>query len=216
MSNKENSKFSLKKLLKTIALWIVICVFVGTTYQVVNSISFAMMFQVMAESEVVPEGILSYYELLDGRFEEIIEYTKEAKGEDFPASGACFATYVQAWPAYRTLSMYTISVITGIIIGAVVYIVSVQKATKKKLIFELAVAFILIAALIGGGDTANRLILKFALDGVALAEGAQYILNQETLTNWVALYIALAVVLYVVNIVKQKIITHKLNKELNK
>ncbi len=212
---KENNKFSIKKLLKTISIWIVISVFVGATYNFFATAGSAVMFQAITETSEYPEEMVSYFESVNDAFGQSVETTKEILGENFPAEGANFVMYAVGWPAYQIARIYTFSVIAGIIIGSLVYILMVQKATNKKAILEVVIAFILIAALVGVGYLANNLVLKAVLgNDVVIDDSLTF--SEYSITNWIWLYVILAVVLYVVNIVKQKIITNKLNKELNK
>ncbi len=210
---KENSKFSIKKLLKTIVIWIAICALVGMTYNFISSLEGAIMFQALTEPAEYPEGMISYFEGLNTNFEQSVRATKEFRGESFPAEGANFYMYAVAWPSYQMVRTFTLSLLAGIIIGSLVYILMVQKATKMKAILEVGIAFILIGTFIGVGYLSNNLILKMALGGNVTLENP-LMFADYTITQLASLYILLAAILYVFNIVKQKITVIKLNREL--
>ena len=91
----------------------------------------------------------------------------------------------------------------------------VQKVSKMKAVLEVGIAFILIGAFVGLGYLSNNLVLKMALGGNVTLENP-LMFADYTITQWINLYVLLAVVLYVFNIVKQKITVIKLNKELKK
>lgn len=212
---KENNKFSIKKLLKTICIWIAICAVVGMTYNFVSSLEGAVMFQTLTEPAEYPESMMSYFENLNTAFEQSVQSTKEFRGDNFPAEGANFYMYAVAWPSYQMVRTFTFSLVAGIIIGTLVYILMVQKASKMKAVLEVGIAFILIGAFVGLGYLSNNLVLKMALGGNVTLENP-LMFADYTITQWINLYVLLAVVLYVFNIVKQKITVIKLNKELKK
>ena len=104
---KENNKFSMKKLLKTICIWIAICAVVGMTYNFVSALEGAIMFQVLAEPAEYSANMLEYFEGLNTAFKQSVETTKEFRGEAFPSEGANFYMYAVAWPAYRMVRTFT-------------------------------------------------------------------------------------------------------------
>lgn len=212
---KETNKFSIKKLLKTICIWIAICAVVAMTYNFISALEGAIMFQALTEPAEYPEGMMSYFESLNTAFEQSVQTTKEFRGESFPSEGANFYMYAVAWPSYQMVRTFTLSLLAGIIIGTLVYILMVQKATKMKAILEVGIAFILIGAFVGAGYLSNNLVLKMALGGnVALENPLMF--ADYTITQMVSLYVLLALILYVFNMIKQKITVMRLNKELKK
>ena len=109
------------------------------------------------------------------------------------------------------------SFLIGIVLGSIVYIVSIQNAKGKNLILELVLTFIVVVAImlvlnIGYSWIINKTINQINLTQI---DYSTYIYDLQ-INNMLISYIIAIVVIYIGNMVYQKVITNKLNKELNK
>ena len=113
-----------------------------------------------------------------------------------------------------TTILYT--VIISVFVGTIIYIVAVQKNSKKKVIIELmfALAILLImASILNAGYEA---IVNKALNEITPVSESFYSGMEFNINNVLVPYIIIAVVVYIVNMIRQRMITNKLNKQLNK
>ena len=122
-----------------------------------------------------------------------------------------------AYPNAPIIRTYVLTFVAGLILGAIIYIVLIQKAKGKKLILELLIAFTSIFLLITLVNKGYELLLNKMLDNNTASEFT-YLTSLYDMDNYGILlpFIAVFGIIYICNLIYQKIQTNKLNKELNK
>ena len=209
-------KFSLKKLLLTILCSIVITTFIGTTYLFITSLAFVENAKVLELLDPESQELKQFAGQYEDWFNKAIDGLKAQHGEDYPAAG--MLSYLLTTVGYERLEeIYIISVIIGIVIGSVFYIIVIQNAKGKKLILELLIALTVVLAIIfilniGYETFINKVINKYNISEMVFDTELYDIDN----TNTILIYVVVVVIAYIGNLVYQKIQTNRLNKELNK
>ena len=209
-------KFSLKKLLLTILCSIVITTFIGTTYLFITSLAFVENAKVLELLDPESPELKQVARQYEDWFNKAVDGLKAQHGEDYPAAG--MFSYLLTTAGYERLEeIYIISVIIGIVIGSVFYIIVIQNAKGKKLILELLIALTVVLAIIfilniGYEAFINKVINKYNISEMVFDTELYDIDN----TNTILIYVVVVAIAYIGNLVYQKIQTNRLNKELNK
>ena len=224
MKNLKFKTFSIKKLLTTILYTVVISVFIGTTILFLLSVPEAIqaeMIVCMQNSENVRKIGKNYEEQVQ-QIEEYINECKELYGEDYPVGGILFCQFLSELSTGRIIKGYLLSLIIGVVLGIIIYIVAIQKIPKEEVVIELMFAFVILLILaiilnVGYEAIINKIIINS--NNSSTEEYSLYSSNIDLTTNFFNIllsYIIAAGGIYIVNIIRQKIITNKLNKQLNK
>ena len=115
----------------------------------------------------------------------------------------------------RIIKVYTLSILIGVSTGAIIYIISIQRAKGKQLIIELIVSLLIVFGLVlftnlGYETYINNHVHIFNMTKIRTSA---YIYELE-IKDILISYVIVAIVIYIGNIIRQKILTHKLNKEI--
>ena len=216
----KNKTFSIKKLLLTILCSVIILVFIGNIALFLDAIPSWMTLEIVSvmdeDSEVLIEMGKSYEEnvkLLEKRISE----EKAKYGEDYPAEGIAFYKIFNIFSTYKIIGIFTRAVLLGIVLGVIIYIVFIQGAKGKQLILEVIVAFAVLFLMLFAINWGYKVIINKGINeaGVTDIVYDTAIYDIENNNNLVILYVGIFAIAYVVNLIKHKILTNKLNKELN-
>ena len=111
--------------------------------------------------------------------------------------------------------IYFQSTIIGILIGTLVYLIFIKKIKSKKIILISLLCFSILFILIHAGDILTDIgySIKEKTWGI---DFYNYINLNDTLTILFITYSVLFILIYTVNLLYQKKVTNKLNKELEK
>lgn len=217
---EENKKFSSKKLLLTILRTVIVSVFIGTTFLFIEVLPNWLQYEIISNSEPNSQTVIEIGKNLEGEMESIKEKfaeDKEKYGEEYPTEEIFFNNTANYFSSSSVVTVYSMSFLIGIVLGSIVYIVSIQNAKGKNLILELVLTFIVVVAImlvlnIGYSWIINKTINQINLTQI---DYSTYIYDLQ-INNMLISYIIAIVVIYIGNMVYQKVITNKLNKELNK
>lgn len=219
MKNKEGvNKFSTGKLLLTILCTTMVTIFISFT------IMFIQVFPTWALSEVVlnlerdSDALSKIGNEMEERFESAIEKDEQGEGENHPDKGILLYYLTNRLPTQMIVNVYAKSLLIGIALGTIIYIIAVQNVNEKKMIIELVIAFMILIGIImilnvGYEASINKGINELNPEQVKYST---YIYDIESNEYLIIQYIVVAAIIYIANMIKQKILTNKLNKELNK
>jgi len=218
MRNQEKT-FSVKKLLLTILCTVIVSVFVGSTILFVGSVPKWIESEVITSMEKGSETLVEIgksYQIGYERIEEIFKEYKALYGEDYPSEGLFLMQTINYFSTNRIMQVYSLSFLIGIALGTIIYIVVVQNIKGKQILIELIVAFVVLFILmmlinLGYETFINKYIQRVNPTDITYST---YIYDLES-NNIVIPYIIVAAVIYIGNMVRQKIIADKLNKQLN-
>lgn len=216
MKKLEFKTFSIKKLLITILYTIIISVFIGTTALFLLSIPEVIQLEVInsldGDSETLVEIGKVYQEQVD-QINKKINEEKELYGEDYPADEILLYQFICKFSTSRIIQVYLFSLITGVILGIVIYIVAIQNIPPKQVFIELVIAVIILVMLILLFNIGYEMVLNKAINKIGSTD-IKYSTDLD-ISNIVVLYIIVAIVIYIIHMIKQKVLTNKLNKQLN-
>lgn len=216
MKKLEFKTFSIKKLLITILYTIIISVFIGTTALFLLSIPEVIQLEVInsldGDSETLVEIGKVYQEQVD-QINKKINEEKESYGEDYPAEEILLYQFICKFSTSRIIQVYLFSLITGVILGIVIYIVAIQNIPPKQVFIELVIAVIILVMLILLFNIGYEIVLNKAINKIGSTD-IKYSTDLD-ISNIVILYIIVAIVIYIIHMIKQKVLTNKLNKQLN-
>lgn len=217
MKKLEFKTFSIKKLLITILYTIIISVFIGTTALFLLSIPEVIQLEVInnsldGDSETLVKIGKVYQEQVD-QINKKINEEKESYGEDYPAEEILLYQFICKFSTSRIIQVYLFSLITGVILGIVIYIVAIQNIPPKQVFIELVIAVIILVMLILLFNIGYEMVLNKAINKIGSTD-IKYSTDLD-ISNIVVLYIIVAIVIYIIHMIKQKVLTNKLNKQLN-
>lgn len=216
MKKLELKTFSVKKLLLTILCTVIISVFIGTTALFLLSIPEAIQLEMVNNMDKDSETLLEIGNNYQEQVDQINKKFNEEKvlyGKDYPSEGIFLYQLITRLSAYKIIDVYSLALIIGIVLGTVIYIIAIQKTSKKQVIIELIVAFVILSVLMFIINAGYETIISKAINNINPTE-VQYSTNIN-INNVLILYMIVAVVVYVINIIKNKILTNRLNKQLN-
>lgn len=216
---KKEKTFSIKKLLSTILKTVMVTSFIASILVFIGAIGYEGMYNILCVYNLDSELTIKMADI--GQYEweianESIDELKAEYGEDYPAEGLAFIAYRLS--AFNGITnIYVTLIIIGVIVGAIIYIVDIQKANAKKKMFQLCIAFVVLLALIALMYLVYQFLMNdmFATGETKGIERIKEVFEFNP-SNILIIYVIAAVVIYILNMIKQKIITIKLNKELNK
>lgn len=214
----EVKKFSIKKLLLTILCSIIFTTFIGNTYLFISTIPNWIRGEGSGVIlQVNPTLFNEEGKEIEEQINEMIAEEKARNGEDYPALGVYMYLMLLMYPSVPIIKMYIFTLVAGLILGAIIYIVLIQKAKGKKLILELLMAFISIFLLITLANKGYELLINYMLSNNKASEFTYLTSLYDMDNNGILLpFIVISVIIYICNLIYQKIQTNKLNKELNK
>lgn len=219
MKNKEGvNKFSTGKLLLTILCITMVTIFISFT------IMFIQVFPTWALSEVVlnlerdSDALSKIGNEMEERFESAIEKDEQGEGENHPDKGILLYYLTNRLPTQMIVNVYAKSLLIGIALGTIIYIIAVQNVNEKKMIIELVIAFMTLIGIIMILNVGYEAIINKGINELnpEQVKYSTYIYDIESNEYLIIQYIVVAAIIYIANMIKQKILTNKLNKELNK
>lgn len=216
MKKIEFKKFSIKKLLVTILYTVIISVFIGTTTLFLSSVYENTQLEIINSLDSDSETLIEIGKAYQEQAEQIDKKAKEEKelyGEDYPSEGISLYKLISIFSTNRIMRVYSLTLIIGIVLGTIIYIVAIQKASKKQIIIELIVAFMIIAVSTFIINIGYEMILNKAINEINPTK-VQYSTDID-IKNILILYVVIAIVAYAINMIRQRILTNKLNKQLN-
>ena len=217
-------KFSIVKLLITILCTVIVTTFIGFTILFISVIPNWMYSEVMTVIDTTEEGIEAgkyWEELFENSTEkDQEEYNKEMMfGEEYSVKGNVLINLIYGRPSYLIVKTFVMSFIIGVVIGTVIYIIVIQQVDRKKMIFELLIAFFILIVSIMLLNLLYQTIINNMIDNVTTDSITYYthIYDLESNEEYIVIqYIAIIGIIYIINLIKQKILANRLNKELNK
>lgn len=215
---KKSKRFSVKKLLLTILCTVIVSVFLGSTILFVTSIPQWIQAEVITSMGKGSESLIEIGETYQPAYEQAQKMFKEEKalyGENYPTE-VLFLLQLRNLSINRIMQVYSISFLIGIVLGTIIYIVVIQNIQWKQIFIELVVAFIILLLLMTMINLGYEIIINKAIQSInpTGATYFTYIYNFEN-KNLLLLYTIIAIIIYVINMARQKIITNKLNNQLN-
>lgn len=216
MKKLEFKTFSIKKLLITILYTIIISVFIGTTALFLLSIPEVIQLEVINSLDGDSETLVKIGKVYQEQVNQInkkINEEKESYGEDYPAEEILLYQFICKFSTSRIIQVYLFSLITGVILGIVIYIVAIQNIPPKQVFIELVIAVIILVMLILLFNIGYEMVLNKAINKIGSTD-IKYSTDLD-ISNIVVLYIIVAIVIYIIHMIKQKVLTNKLNKQLN-
>jgi len=219
MRNQEKT-FSVKKFLLTILCTVIVSVFIGSTILFVGSVPQWIQSEVITGMEEGSESLIEIGKSYQVGYEQIEESFKEDKtlyGEDYPSEELFLMQLINIFSTNRIMQVYSLSFLIGIVLGTIIYIVAVQNIKGKQILIELVVAFVVLFVLMMLINLGYETLINKAIQSVNPTDitYSTYIYDLES-NNVLIPYIIIATVIYIGNMVRQKVLTNKLNKELNK
>ena len=192
---KQERKISLKKLLLTILCTTIVSIFVGNTVLLVDTVP-----QWLETEKILSINRNSKYliEIGENNQDNVKQLEEKYKEER--------ALFGEKYPAEMMHLMQT---------GAIIYIISIQRAKGKQLIIELIISLLIVFGLVlftnlGYEAYINNHVQIFNMTKIRTSA---YIYELE-IKDILISYVIVAIVIYIGNIIRQKILTHKLNKEI--
>ena len=210
----------MKKLLLCILCSTIVTTFIGFTilfiYYVPEFISFEIIRNNDINSELSNE-IAENFEDTYKNFEKTVKEQKDIYGEDFPSGGRMIFLLINI-VCRSIIFTYIMSLLPGIMLGIIIYIVFVRKSKGKELliesIFALSIILIIVFVFSLGYNTILNHIIKTSSANInSIPETYIYFLGDN---NILFQFGIIFVLVYLANIIYQKVVTHKLNKALEK
>lgn len=216
-------KFSFKKLLTCILFSVMVTCFIGSTISFIENVSMNSYVTAWNELENSEEFIEDTKNNYDGlydvynAFQDGVEDLKEKYGEDYPAESVLLNKLMMASNREEEIYTYLISVIVGIGLGTIVYIINEQKANGRVFVIELVLAVGVMGIILLAIDY----IYKFIVNSLIKTAGYNLIFEDTALgENFkvfiLGAFVTLIVIVYLVNLIVQKINSKRLNEELNR
>lgn len=214
---KQERKFSLKKLLLTILCTTIVSIFVGNTVLLVDTVPQWLETEKILSINRNSKYLIEMGENNQDNVKQLEEEYKEERalyGEKYPAEMMHFMQIADYFTG-RIIKVYALSLLIGISIGTIIYIIAIQRAKGKQLIIELIVSLLIVFGLIlftnlGYETYINNHVQIFNMTKI---RASAYIYELE-IKDILISYAIVAIVIYIGNIIRQKILTHKLNKEI--
>lgn len=211
--------FSVKKLLLTILCTVIVSVFIGSTILFVGSVPQWLQSEVITGMEKGSESLVEIGKSYQVGYEQIEESFKEDKalyGEDYPSEEIFLMQLINIFSTNGIMQVYSLSFLIGIALGTIIYIVAVQNIKEKQILIELVVAFVVLFILMMLINLGYETLINKAIQSINPTDVtySTYIYDLES-NNVLIPYIIVAAVIYIGNMIRQKMITNKLNKQLN-
>ena len=155
------------------------------------------------------------YSVLKKQFAE----KKEMYGEDYPAEGIFLYNLTYSYRTYQICKVYTLALLYGTIIGTLVYIIFIQKASGVQMLLETIFCGILIILLIILVNLGYNIAINMILNNIGVTDVkytfSSYVYDIDS-SDTTYIFIGIIGIAYIVNLIYQKILVNKLNKKLEK
>ena len=222
ISMKVFKGFSIKKYLLCIICSIIISTFIGFTILFVTEspsyIRVGILRSVNQNSEEIREfGNITQENEYNVLNEHILEL-KEKYGQDYPAEGLVLNQLVDFFRSNSICKTYALSLLIGVIFGTVVYIIFIQKATGIQMIIETLFFTVMIFLIILLLNLRFNKIINVAINelGANIDNSGYSNLFEFDYLYILNIFIGIAVIAYIVNLIYQKILVNKFNMKLSK
>ena len=213
--------FAIKKLLLSILCSIIVTTFVGFTIlfvKVVPSYALAEICnEVNGNSEELKEMGNYMQELYNTSVKESFAEEKEKYGENYPAEGIFIYFLMNYFNSVSICKVYTLTLLIGTILGALVYIIFIQNATGIRMILEATICGIFILLILVLVNWCYKLIINNAINKIGVGNqnngniGYVYDINSPDILY---IFIGIIGIAYIINLIYQKILANKFNKKL--
>lgn len=214
--------FSIKKLLLCILISTIVSVFVGFTIMFIVEVPSYTMSEIVIGTDENSEIVRDYGNAMQDATESIensIKELKEKYGEDYPAEGIFLNNILNRFRSLAICKTYTLSLLAGIIIGTLVYIIFLQKAKGLVMFYEIFISGLILLILITLLNYGYSSLVNIGINKIGNPiENSQYQSYVYDIDEKIVIYgfIGVIGISYIVNLIYQNILTKKLNKKLNK
>ena len=214
--------FSIKKFLLSILCSIIISTFIGFTIIFVTQSQAYMKVEITSEANQNSDEIKEMGNNMQKQYDTMKEHFSEQKekyGEDYPAEGVFLYQLTNLLSSSSICRTYTLTLLIGIILGTLVYIIFIQNATGIQMLLETTICGIIIVLLILLINFGYNQIINMALNEIGTsAENGEYIGYVYDIDNSNVIYIFLGIIgiAYIVNLIYQKVLVDKFNIKLSK
>lgn len=214
--------FSVKKLLLCILCTIIVTTSIGFTILFVPMAFTYTSAEILGEVDENSEelrkigyGMQENYNLIKEKAEE----QKAAYGDDYPAEGIFLYEVGNLLRTNAIVRVYTLSLLIGIILGTLIYIIFIQKTKGSQMLLESVICGMVILLLVTLINIGYKEIVNAGINNIGAktqnSTYITYIYDTET-HNVIYVFIGIIIAAYIINLIYQKKITTKLNKKLNK
>ena len=206
---------SLKKLLLCIIISVLITNFIAIGITITCVLFDNTMVQIelcnrFSKDKVEKDQIIEYYRQQERIMNEIKEENLDLYGEDYPIYGM-FSAALPLIGIDPIISMYIMSIVIGLVIGIVVYLIFIEDKKGLEAIISFVICFIITVLLYYLLQVLSDILNNSTTGVIPYFEFKPF--------EWHQLIIGYAVTfigMYFINLIHQKRVTNKLNKELNK
>lgn len=222
---KNQEKFSIKKLLLSILCSVILSVFIGTTCLFIYSCIAKIQTDTLTSLDPNSQSVLNLGEKYQQHTEIIkktIQTQKSDYGEDYPSEGIFLYLFTQRIPANHIIDMYLHALLIGIVAGLVIYIIAIQKVSIKLALIELFISFTILYFILTLLNFGYGFLIKNIINSSGSASqkylNSTYVYDIYNLDieNIIFIYLIIGLIVFIINKIRQKILTNKLNKELLK
>ena len=147
---KQERKISLKKLLLTILCTTIVSIFVGNTVLLVDTVPQWLETEKILSINRNSKYLIEIGENNQDNVKQLEEKYKEERalfGEKYPAE-MMHLMQIANYFTNRIIKVYTLSILIGVSTGAIIYIISIQRAKGKQLIIELIISLLIVFGLV--------------------------------------------------------------------
>lgn len=219
MKTRESiKKFSIGKLLLTVLCTTIISTCIGFISIFMSEVSNWIYSEVADVIETTEEGRM-LYKYWEDLFESRTQIEQdEYNEEEYSIKGKILIELIHERPSYKIVKTFAMTCLIGMVLGTIIYIIVIQKAEGKQMIIELIIAFLALIIItiflnLMYQNDINKIINNFTSQPITYYA---HIYDLESNEEYIVIqYIIVAAIIYIVNMIRQKILTNKLNKELN-
>ena len=214
--------FSIKKFLLTVLCSVIISTFIGFTILFVDRSQSYMLFEVTSKADQNSDKMKEIGNDMQEEYDTMKEQFSEQKkkyGEDYPAEGIYLYQMTNLLCSSSVCRIYTLTLLIGLILGILVYIIFVQNATGIQMLLETIFFGIIIVLLILLINSGYNQIINWLINEIGVsAEKGEYITHVYDIdsSNVIYIFVGIVGVAYVVNLIYQKILVNKFNIKLSK
>ena len=214
--------FSIKKYLLCVLLSIIVSTFIGFTILFVTEVPAYTSVEILNELGENSKEINEAGNSMQEKYNETkIQFAKEKEmyGEDYPAEGIFLYNITNSYRSYPICKVYTLALVYGIILGTLVYIIFMQKASGVQMLLETIFCGILIILLIILVNLGYNIAINMILNNIGVTD-VKYTFSSYVYDIYSSdtsyIFIGIIGIAYIVNLIFQKILVNKLNKKVEK
>lgn len=201
----------MKKLLICVLMSVLAINFVVMGVTIVCVLQDNVLFQVdvyniFSKNKVNEEELIEYYKNQEEQMQYVKDTNPEKYNEDYPIYGML----ISALPLIKMrpiVSMYILSIITGVIFGLIIYLIVIENKKGKEAVISFIVCLLLTVLLFYG----LKIISNELYTNIPYVQFEDFDWYELVIT-----YTTTFVIIYSLNYIHNKFITKKMNKELNK